>query len=84
MLGSNSRVTLAEVIAHYVRSARDISDWVHAMRKTVALAITVALFTAAAITLAAKLPKPAAAQQPLDPAIVTTHLLQMRDQEALP
>jgi hypothetical protein len=84
MLASSSRVTLAEVTAHYVRSARDISDWVHAMRKTVALAILVAVLTAAAITLASKLPKSAAAQRSIDPAIVTTHLQQMRDQEALP
>ena len=54
------------------------------MLRTIALAIIVALFTAGAITLATKLPRPAAAQQPLDPAIVATHLQQLQDQLALP
>jgi hypothetical protein len=44
----------------------------------------VAPFTTGAITLATKLSKQAAAQSPLDPAIVAGHLQQMRDQEALP
>jgi hypothetical protein len=43
-----------------------------------------ALLTAGALTLSSKLPKPAAAQQAIDPAIVAGHLLTMRDQEALP
>jgi hypothetical protein len=43
------------------------------------------MLAAGAITLTLfKLPKPAAAQQAADPAIVATHLQQMRDQEALP
>ena len=44
----------------------------------------VVLLAAAAITLEFKLPKPAAAQQSIDPAIVSSHLLKMHDQEALP
>jgi hypothetical protein len=54
------------------------------MRKMIVVATIVALLTAAAIILSAKLPKPAAAQQAIAPAIVTSHLLRMRDQEALP
>jgi hypothetical protein len=52
--------------------------------------VVLALLTGGAITLSSKLPKPAAALEPrlapspLDPAIITTHLLQMRDQMALP
>jgi hypothetical protein len=44
-----------------------------------------ATLAAGAITLTLfKLPKPAAAQQSIDPAIVSTHLQQMRDQVAPP
>ena len=50
----------------------------------IVLATIVALLTAAAIMLSSKLPKPAAAQHSIDPAIVSSHLQQMRDQEALP
>ena len=54
------------------------------MSRTIALGVIVAVVTVGGITLATKLPQPAAAQQPLDPAIVASHLQQMRDQEALP
>ncbi|HMF23386.1 MAG TPA: hypothetical protein VKG24_14840 [Pseudolabrys sp.] len=54
------------------------------MRKMIVFATLVALLTAAAITLASRLPKQAAAQQSLDPALLTTRLQQMQDQEALP
>jgi hypothetical protein len=50
----------------------------------IVLATILALLTAGAITLATKLPKSAAALEAANPAIVTTHLQQMRDQEALP
>ena len=44
-----------------------------------------ALLAAGAVTLTLiKLPKPAAAQQSIDPAIVTTHLQQLRNELALP
>jgi len=58
------------------------------MRKMIVLATTVALLTAAAITLATKLPKPAAAQhhsaKPIDPAILSGHLQKLQGEEALP
>ena len=54
------------------------------MLRTIALATIVALLTASAIILASKLPKPASALEAVDPAIVSSHLLKMRDQEALP
>ena len=55
------------------------------MLRTIALATIAAVLTVAAITLATKLPKPAAAEQEaIAPAIVSSHLQQMRDQEALP
>jgi len=43
-----------------------------------------AVLAAGAIALEFKLPKPAAAEQSLAPAIVTSHLNKMRDQVALP
>ena len=56
------------------------------MRKMIVLATTVALLTAAAITLATKLPKPAAAQhhERIDPAILGMHLKKLQGEEALP
>ena len=54
------------------------------MLRAIALAIIVALFTAAAITLADRLSRPAAAGQPLDPAIVATHLRALTADLALP
>ena len=54
------------------------------MLRTIALAIIVALFTAAAITLAGRLSKPAASEQPLDPAIVASHLRALAPDLALP
>jgi hypothetical protein len=54
------------------------------MLRTIALATIVALLTAAAITLAAKLPKPAAALESIDPAIVTIHLQKLQGDLALP
>jgi hypothetical protein len=43
------------------------------------------LLAAGAITLTLfKIPKPVAAQQSIDPAIVTTHLQKLRDELALP
>jgi hypothetical protein len=53
------------------------------MLRTIALATIVALL-AAAIILASKLPKPAAALEAIDPSIIASHLQQMRDQVALP
>ena len=44
----------------------------------------IALLTAGAITLASKLPKPAAALESIDLAIVTTHLQQLQSDLALP
>ena len=43
----------------------------------------IALLTAGAITLASKLPKPAAALESTDPAIVTTHLQAVKGDLAL-
>jgi hypothetical protein len=54
------------------------------MPKIIVFGAMLALLAAGAITLEFKLPKPAAAQQSIDPAIVASHLLKMRDQEALP
>ena len=54
------------------------------MFRTIALATIVALLTAAAITIADRLSKPAAAGQPLDPAIVATHLRALDPDLALP
>ena len=48
-------------------------------------AAVLAILAAGAITLTLfKLPKPAAAQHSIDPAIVTTHLQQLRGELALP
>ena len=55
-----------------------------AMLRTIALATIVALLTAAAITLASKLPKPAAALEAINPAIVSSHLHQLQGELALP
>ena len=44
----------------------------------------IALLTAGAITLASKLPHPAAALESIDPAIVTTHLQALQGELALP
>ena len=54
------------------------------MRKMIVT--TVALLTAVAITLATKLPRPAAAQhhERIDPAILGTHLKKLQGEEALP
>jgi hypothetical protein len=54
------------------------------MRKTIVLATIVALLTAGVIALEFKLPKPAAAQQPIDPAIISSHLLKLQPDLALP
>jgi hypothetical protein len=43
-----------------------------------------ALLTVGALTLSSKLPKPVAALESIDPAIVTTHLQSLRDELALP
>jgi len=54
------------------------------MLRTVTLGVIVAVFTAGAITLADRLSKPAAAQAPLDPAIVAAHLRTLAPDLALP
>ena len=55
------------------------------LSRLIVFGAVLALLTAGALTLSSKLPKPAAAlDEAIDPAIVSTHLQQMRDQEALP
>jgi hypothetical protein len=45
---------------------------------------TITLATIVAITLSSRLSKQAAALEAIDPAIVSSHLQEMQDQEALP
>jgi hypothetical protein len=54
------------------------------MSKLVVFGAALAILAAGAVTLSFKLPKPAAAEQSIDPAIVTIHLQQMQDQVVLP
>jgi hypothetical protein len=46
--------------------------------------VVLAMLAAGAITLSSKLPKPAAALESIDPAIVTTHLQSLQGELALP
>jgi hypothetical protein len=52
--------------------------------RIIVFAAVLALLAVGAITLSSKLPKPAAAFESIDPAIVTTHLQQLRGELALP
>ena len=54
------------------------------MPRFIVYSAVIALLTAGAITLASKLPKPAAALESIDPAIVTTHLQALQGDLALP
>ena len=52
--------------------------------RIIVFAAVLALQAAGAIALGFKLPKPAAAQHSIDPAIVTTYLQKLPDELALP
>ena len=54
------------------------------LSRIIVFGAVLALLAVAAITLSSKLPKPAAALESIDPAIVTTHLQSLRDELALP
>ena len=54
------------------------------LSRIIVFAAVLALLAAGAIALGFKLPKPAATQHSIDPAIVTTHLQQLRGELALP
>ena len=55
------------------------------LSRPIVFGVVLAMLTAGAITLTLfKLPKPAAAQQSIDPAIVTTHLQKLWSDLALP
>jgi hypothetical protein len=54
------------------------------LSRIIVFGAVVVLLAAAAITLKFKLPKPAAALEAIDPAIVTSHLQQLAPDLALP
>ena len=54
------------------------------LSRLIVFGAVIAILAAGAVALSFKLPKPAAAVEAIDPAIVASHLKQMRDQEALP
>jgi hypothetical protein len=52
--------------------------------RSIVLSGVLAILAAGAVALTFKLPKPAAAQQSIDPAIVTSHLRELAPDLALP
>jgi hypothetical protein len=55
------------------------------LSRLIVFGVVLAMLTVGAITLTLfKLPKPAAAQQSIDPAVVTRHLQQLQNDLALP